>query len=261
MRFFLLTQPHMVIDAVKASVGSHSLNKEYDWYIKPNEDGAQPQGNEQAGFIKDYHTCYVGSPDEKVIYLTFDAGYENGNTASILDTLKKHNAPAAFFLVGSYFKRNPDLVKRMAAEGHLVCNHSMTHKNMAKITDFESYKAEIKKAEEVCLQETGCTMAPFFRPPEGKFSEQSLKYNQDLGYTTVFWSFAYVDWYNDKQPSEEEGMKKIIGRTHPGAIVLLHSNSKTNTRILDRVISKWEEMGYSLKSLNELVKNNKQGKT
>jgi peptidoglycan-N-acetylmuramic acid deacetylase len=249
----VLTVPHAVIEAVKTSSGGHALTKEYDWYIVPKESGMQPYPNEQAGFIKDYNAWYVGSDQERTIYLTFDAGYENGYTPAILDALKKHNAPAAFFLVGNYFKRNPELVQRMANEGHLVCNHSLTHKNMAKMTDFDTFKDEIQKNEALC-KDIGVEMAKFFRPPEGKFSEQALKFTQDLGYTTVFWSFAYVDWYNDKQPAEEEGIKKIEARTHPGAIVLLHSTSKTNSLILDRVLTNWEKMGYTLKSLNDFKK-------
>ncbi len=250
----LLTVPHAVIEAVETSSAGHSLNKEYDWYIVPKSGGAQPAPNEQATFIKDYKAWFVGAPDDKIIYLTFDAGYENGSTPIILDALKKHKAPAAFFLVANFIKRNPELVKRMADEGHLVCNHSYTHKNMAKLTDFEQFKNEVTKNEEVCREAAGVEMAKYFRPPEGKFSEQSIKYAEELGYTTVFWSFAYVDWYNDKQPAEEEAIQKIIGRTHPGAIVLLHSTSKTNGLILDRVLSKWEEMGYTLKSLDDFKK-------
>lgn len=251
---FLLVLPYLTEKALTAKTEGHSLQKEYDWYILPKNDNTQPSFNEHAGFIKEYKAIYIGNPNEKNIYLTFDAGYENGNMPTILDALKKHKAPAAFFLTGNYIKRNPELIKRMAQEGHLVCNHSMNHKDVAKITSYDAYSTEVLRLEEFCRETTGVEMAKYFRPPEGSFSELSLKYTQELGYTTVFWSFAYVDWYNDKQPTEEEGIKKILGRTHPGAILLLHATSATNGAILDRVITKWEEMGFILKSLDEFKK-------
>lgn len=250
--FFVL--PYLTENALPAKTGVHSLQKGYDWYVLPNNDRRQPSPNEQAGFIKGYNAIYIGNPNEKDIYLTFDAGYENGNMPEILDALKKHKAPAAFFLTGNYIKRNPDLVKRMAKEGHLVCNHSMHHKDMSNITSFNPYKTEVLSLEEYCKETTGVEMAKYFRPPAGRFSELALKYTQELGYITVFWSFAYVDWYDDKQPTESEGFKKIIGRIHPGAILLLHATSSTNAAILDRVISKCEEMGFAVKSLDEYKK-------
>ena len=143
----------------------------------------------------------------------------------------------------------------MVNEGHLVCNHSKNHLSMAQITDFEKFKSELTGVEEAYKELIGKDMPKYFRPPMGKFSEQSLKYTQDLGYSSIFWSFAYVDWYNDKQPTHEYAKDKIYTRTHPGAIVLLHPNSKTNTEILDEVITHWKEEGYSLKTLDYLTKN------
>lgn len=225
---------------------------EYSWYFKPRTDGEQPTPNTEASFFSKYGTYYVGKPQEKVIYLTFDAGYENGYTEKLLDTLKKHNAPAAFFVVKSYIKTNPDLVKRMVDEGHLVCNHSTTHPSMANITDFEKFSKELTAVDDAYKELIGKEMPKYFRPPMGKFSELSLKYTQKLGYKTIFWSFAYVDWLNDNQPTHEYAKTKIFTRTHPGAIVLLHPNSKTNCEVLDDVITEWKKQGYTLKSLDYL---------
>lgn len=228
--------------------------QEYNWYFNPRNDGKQPVPIQEASFFKKYNSYYVGDPNEKVLYLSFDAGYESGNTEQILDTLKKHNAPAQFFVVESYIRNNPELIKRMVDEGHLVCNHSKNHLSMASITDEEKFKKEIISVEEAYKEVTKKEMPKYFRPPMGKFSEQSLKSTQDLGYSSVFWSFAYVDWYENKQPTHEYAKDKIYTRTHPGAIILLHPNSKTNTEILDEVITHWESEGYTLKTLDYLTK-------
>lgn len=230
----------------------------YGWYYQPRTDGKQPNKNTELTFIYQYDGYDIGLPDEKIIYVTFDAGYENGYTSAILDTLKEHDVPAAFFMVGHYIESNPELIKRMVDEGHFVCNHTMHHKDMTKLTDFESFKKEITDLEELFYETTGQAMPKFYRPPEGKFSELSLKYAQQLGYSTVFWSFAYCDWYVDDQPSISFAMDKIISRTHPGEIVLLHTTSETNAEVLDDVITEWKSMGYRFESLNHLIRT-KQG--
>lgn len=226
----------------------------YSWYYMPRTDGVQPAPEAAFKFIYDYGAYSAGSPDQKIIYLTFDAGYENGYTPQILDTLKKHDVKAAFFLVEHYIETNPDLVRRMADEGHLVCNHSAHHKDMANMADFEQFKKEITDVENTFYETTGKHMPKYFRPPEGKFSERCLKYAQQLGFTTVFWSFAYKDWYTDDQPDPDSAFNTIISRTHPGMVALLHATSKTNAGVLDRVLTEWKDMGYTLKSLNYLVR-------
>lgn len=251
----LVSTNFYMLNKTKAKISDPNIStQEYSWYFNPRNDQKQPEPIKEANFFNKYSSYYVGNPNEKVIYLTFDAGYENGTTESILNTLKKHNAKAHFFVVESYIKNNPELVKRMEKEGHLVCNHSKTHPSMASINDFEKFKEEILSVEKTYKEVTGKEMPKYFRPPMGKFSEQSLKYTQDLGYNSVFWSFAYVDWYNDKQPTHEFAKDKIYTRTHPGAIVLLHPNSKTNTEILDEVITHWENEGYRLETLDYLTK-------
>ncbi len=244
-----------ILPKLKAQIYTTDLDcTEYNWYFNPRKDHKQPLPIKEADFFKNYNTFYAGDPDEKIIYLTFDSGYENGYTNHILDVLKKHNAPANFFVVESYIKNNPEIIKRMDLEGHLVCNHSVHHLSMASITDEEKFKSEILDVEKSYKEITKKEMPKYFRPPMGKFSEKSLKMTNDLGYKSIFWSFAYVDWYNDDQPTHEFAKEKIYSRTHPGAIVLLHSNSKTNSEILDEVISHWEKEGYTIKSLDNLNK-------
>lgn len=226
---------------------------EGNWGLSFQQEGEPPVANATADYLKQYNAYYAQNTEEKVLYLTFDAGYENGNTASILDALKKHNAPATFFLVGNYIETSPDLVKRMVAEGHTVGNHTYHHPDMSKISTQEAFEKELGDLEKLFEETTGQSMTRFYRPPQGKYSESNLKMANEMGYKTFFWSLAYVDWYENKQPTKEEAFKKLLGRIHPGAIVLLHSTSKTNGEILDELLSKWEEMGYQFKSLKELV--------
>lgn len=235
-----------VIEVIQSSA-------EGNWGLGFPKEGEPPVANVTADYLKQYNAYYVQNTKEKVLYLTFDAGYENGNTAAILDALKKHNAPATFFLVGTYIETSPDLVKRIIAEGHTVGNHTYHHPDMSKISTKESFEKELVNLEKLFEQTTGQTMTKFYRPPQGKYSENNLKMANEMGYKTFFWSLAYVDWYEDKQPTKEEAFKKLLGRIHPGAVVLLHSTSKTNGEILDELLSKWEEMGYQFKSLKELV--------
>ena len=230
-----------------------SASADGNWGLSFQQEGKPPVANASAEYLKQFNAYYADQTDEKVLYLTFDAGYENGNTPAILEALKKHNAPATFFLVGNYLETSPDLVKQMISDGHTVGNHTYHHPDMSKISTKESFSKELKELEELYQQVTGQTMKKFYRPPQGKYSESNLKMAQELGYSTFFWSLAYVDWYEDKQPTKEEAFKKLLGRVHPGAVVLLHSTSKTNGEILDELLTKWEEMGYRFGSLEELV--------
>ena len=224
-----------------------------NWGLSFQQEGKPPVGNATADYLEQFHAHYTGDTDEKVIYLTFDAGFENGNTPAILDALKKHQAPATFFVVGNYLETAPDLVKRMVAEGHTVANHTFHHPDMSKISSQETFGKELTSLESLYTQITGQPMKRYYRPPQGKYSEANLKMASDMGYHTFFWSLAYVDWYQDKQPSHEEAFKKLLGRIHPGAIVLLHSTSRTNGEIMDELLGKWEEMGYCFRSLDELA--------
>lgn len=222
------------------------------WGLSFRTEGMPPVGPANAATLAGLDAAYIGDTSQKTIYLTFDAGYENGCTAKILDTLKKHKVSAAFFLVGNYIERNADLVRRMAAEGHIVGNHTMHHPDMSKISDFSAFEKELASLEALYEKTTGEKMQKFYRPPQGNYSESNLKMAQQLGYKTVFWSLAYVDWNNDSQPTAEYAYSKLLPRTHNGAVVLLHSTSETNAAILDELLTKWEAMGYRFATIDEL---------
>ena len=229
------------------------VSAEGNWGLSFQEEGKPPVANASADYLKQFDAYYAQDTDDKVIYLTFDAGYENGNTPAILDALKKHSAPAAFFLVGNYLETSPELVKRMVAEGHTVGNHTYHHPDMSKISTPKTFSKELTDLEDLFLQITGQPMEKYYRPPQGKYSEANLQMAKDLGYRTFFWSLAYVDWYEDRQPSHEEALNKLTSRIHPGAVVLLHSTSKTNGKILDELLTRWEEMGYRFGRLSDLA--------
>ena len=230
-----------------------STSADGNWGLSFQQAGQPPVANATADYLKKFDAYYAEDTKEKVVYLTFDAGYENGNTAKILDALKKHKAPAAFFLVGNYLKTSPELVKRMVKEGHIVGNHTFHHPDMSQISTMETFSKELGDLEKLYQQTTGQEMKKFYRPPQGKYSEKNLEMAKQLGYHTIFWSLAYVDWYESQQPTREEAFKKLIPRVHPGAIVLLHSTSRTNAQILDELLTKWEELGYTFRSLDQLV--------
>ena len=222
------------------------------WGLSFREEGAAPLGNAGSEALKQYDAAYLGDPGEKVLYLTFDAGYENGCTAQILDTLKKHDVKAAFFLVGHYIEKNADLVRRMTEEGHTVGNHTMHHPDMSRLTDKAAFQKELTDLEDLYKEKTGQDLPKYYRPPQGLYSQENLKMARDLGYKTVFWSLAYVDWNNGAQPSREEAFAKLLPRTHNGAVVLLHSTSRTNAEILDELLTKWKAEGYTFGSLDAL---------
>ena len=223
-----------------------------NWGLSFQEEGQPPVANATAEELAGYNAFYADDTDEKVMYITFDAGYENGYTEKILDVLKKHQVKAAFFLVGNYIETSPELVKRMVEEGHLVGNHTYTHPDMSSISTVGSFEKELKQLEEKYREVIGKEMKKYYRPPQGKYSESNLKMASDMGYKTVFWSLAYVDWYESDQPTKEEAFEKLIPRAHPGAIVLLHSTSRTNSEILDELLTRWEDMGYEFRSVEEL---------
>ena len=223
-----------------------------DWGLRFSDEGQPPVGNASAEELAAYGAYYVAPTEEKIIYLTFDMGYENGYTETILETLAKHQAPAAFFLVGNYLTTQPELVKKLVEAGHVVGNHTWSHPDMGAITDPEAFAGELRQVEEAYTAITGQPLEKFYRPPQGKFSEQNLEQAREWGYTTVFWSLAYRDWVEEDQPSREEALSKLLPRIHPGAIVLLHPTSRTNAEILDELLTKYEEMGYRFGSLREL---------
>ena len=239
---------------MKKTVETVSVQNQADnWGLGFGEEGTQPTGNVTADELKKYNAWYVGDKSKNVIYLTFDCGYENGNTEPILDALKKHNAKATFFVVGHFLESAPDIVKRMEAEGHAVGNHTYHHPDMSSISDMTSFQKEMDDVASLYQTVTGKEMIKYYRPPQGKYSTKNLEMAKELGYHTFFWSLAYVDWNVDDQPTKEEAFDKLLTRIHPGAIVLLHSTSKTNGEILDELLTKWEEMGYTFAPLSELI--------
>lgn len=226
---------------------------EGNWGLSFQEEGQPPVANATAQELAQYNAYYADMTEDKVLYLTFDAGFENGNTPAILDALKKHNAPATFFVVGTYVTSNQELIQRMLEEGHTVGNHTYHHPDMSQIASKDAFEKELKDVETAYQEVTGKEMVKFYRPPQGKYSESNLQMAKELGYHTFFWSLAYVDWYENDQPTRDEAFEKLLGRIHPGAIVLLHSTSKTNAEILDELLTKWEEMGYTFQSLDQLI--------
>ena len=224
----------------------------YNWYCIRAINHMRRTAEPYFYFISYNGGAFIGKdPEEKVIYLTFDAGYENGNIAKILDVLKAHNATGAFFVLENIIKHDTELVRRMANEGHLICNHTAKHKDMTKMND-EQFAAELKKLEDVLMECVGVECAKFYRPPEGRFNEKNLKAANALGYKTVFWSLAYADWDNDKQPEKEKAKQLLLSNTHNGAVILLHPTSKTNADILDSLLTEWEKEGYRFGTLSEL---------
>lgn len=242
--------------AVALLLGLHIVSAETletaSWGLSYPVPGQIPKGPADAKTLSAYGAAYVGDGTEQVLYLTFDAGYENGCTAKILDVLKAHQAPAAFFLVGNYLEKNADLVRRMVAEGHTVGNHTMHHPDMSKLEVEEEFKKELEDLEKLYEQVTGEKMEKYYRPPQGNYSQKNLEMAQKMGYHTVFWSLAYVDWNNNAQPTADYAFSKLLPRTHNGAVVLLHSTSQTNAAILDELLTRWEEMGYTFAPISDL---------
>lgn len=194
----------------------------------------------------------LGNNEKKVIYLTFDEGYEAGYTPQILSTLKENQVTATFFITAHYVNTQPDLVQQMIDEGHIIGNHTVNHKSMPDLTE-EQIRTEVMDLHQVINEKFNYEMK-YIRPPKGEFSENTLQATNQLGYTTVMWSFAYEDWNEDKQHDEASAKKKILDNLHNGEIMLLHGNSKTNTNILDAVIKEAKNMGYEFKSLDEFEK-------
>ncbi len=223
-----------------------------NWGLGFGKDGEAPTANQTSEELQQYGAYYIGNQEDKKIYLTFDCGYENGYTGAVLDALKEAQVEATFFLVGNYLETEPELVKRMVEEGHVIGNHTYNHKDMSSLSE-EEFKTELCSFEDKLTEITGECSGMLYRPPQGKYSVKNLQMAKEMGYKTIFWSLAYVDWYDDDQPTKEEAFSKLLPRIHPGSIVLLHVTSKTNSEILPELIEKWKEMGYSFGSLEELT--------
>lgn len=230
----------------------------FSWFIKRNGN-CQPTLTKEQEIIHSYNAYFLDRSvndvcEKKIIYLTYDAGYENGNIEKTLDVLKMEDVPAAFFILDNILLKNSDLVTRMINEGHLVCNHTKNHRNLSHATK-EEINNNLSALEVLFEEKTGQKMKKYFRFPEGRYSENSLKTVSELGYKTFFWSFAYEDWDNSKQMPPEKAMKKVLANTHNGAIFLFHPTSETNVKILPSLIKEWKNQGYSFGTLDDLVNN------
>ena len=242
------------IIAAILNLSAHSQEKSsFSWYCKRAGEHKQPDLPQEFSFINDCGGYWIGSPDEKVVYLTFDAGYENGNVEKTLDVLKEKQVSGAFFVLLHLVQDESELVRRMAAEGHLVCNHTAHHKDMSKISDKSLFEKELRELEEAYRAVTGSEIGRFYRPPEGRFNRENLEMATEQGYKTVFWSFAYADWDNKNQPSLESAKQKILDNIHNGEVLLLHPTSTTNATILGEVIDILKSEGYRFGTLDELV--------
>ena len=242
-----------ILLVIAIHIFSTNVSANTNWGLHYPKENEQPTAPATSEHLKQFDAYFMSNNEDKVVYITFDAGYENSYTDEILDTLKKYEAPAAFFLVGTYIRANPELVKRMVDEGHIVANHTMSHPDMSKISSKESFAKELSQVEEIYKEVIGSDIPKFYRPPRGIYSEANLKLAQELGYKTIFWSAAYKDWEDKNQPSKQEAFSKLMPRLHPGMVLLLHNTSKTNSVILDELLSKYKEAGYEFRSIEELV--------
>ena len=243
----------MLTEGGAIETSSNVSAKKIEWGIKRNENHEQPDvGSENKKILEENNGICLGNKDKKILYLTFDEGYEAGYTKKILEILKENNVKAAFFITAHYLNTQEELVKQMIDEGHIVGNHTVNHKSMPSLKE-EEIKKEVMDLHTSIYEKFGYEMK-YIRPPKGEFSEKSIKYTNTLGYKTVMWSFAYEDWNEKKQPEEAKSKEKIVNNFHNGEIILLHGNSQTNTNILDSIIKEAKNKGYVFKSLDEFEK-------
>lgn len=233
-----------------ATSSSNLSTKKIEWGIKRNDNHEQPDlGSKNKSILDSYKGISMGNVESKKVYLTFDEGYEAGYTPKILEVLKQNEVKATFFITAHYLNTQETLVKQMIDEGHIVGNHTVNHKSMPSLT-LEQIKTEVMDLHKAIYEKFGYEMK-YIRPPKGEYSEQTVAYCNNLGYTTVMWSFAYDDWNENAQKGEEYAKKKILDNIHNGAVILLHGNSKDNTNVLDYCIKEIKNMGYEFASLDE----------
>ncbi len=239
-------------------ISVNAVGKAASWYCVRRKDHSQPELPSELNFTRGYDVFWIDEQNnsfdssDKVIYLTFDAGYENGNIEKIIDVLKEENVQASFFILDNMIIKNEKLVQRMIDEGHTVANHTLKHKDMTKLNSIEEVAKELGDLEALYESAYGVKMPKLYRPPEGKLSEESLKWAQELGYKAVMWSFAYADWDNGKQPSREYAMKKIMDNLHNGEVMLLHPTSSTNAQIMKDMIKELKSKGFRFATVEEL---------
>ena len=246
----------LIICIINTFTLTASAASSYEWYVKRNGN-RRPESPIEESLLNKYNSYYIDnklsdSSEVKKLYLTFDSGYENGNTEKILNVLKEKNVPAAFFILDRIPLKHKELLYRMKSEGHTVCNHTKNHKDISQMSA-EEIKNNLLDLERIYEEKTGEKLSKYFRFPEGKYSEESLSVIKELGYKTIFWSLAYADWDNTKQPDPNKAMKIILDNTHNGAVILLHPTSETNAKILPQLIDEWRSQGYTFGTLDELT--------
>ena len=251
---FLAKLPDKTVATSNVDVRIESLtNKKIGWGIKRNNNHTQPDvGSKNKEIMDKYNGLYMGNNQKKLVYLTFDLGYEAGYTSKILEVLKQNNVKATFFITAHSVNTEPELVKQMIDEGHIIGNHTVNHKSMPDCS-LDTIKKEVMDLHTSIKEKFNYEMK-FIRPPKGEYSERTVAYTNTLGYTSVMWSFAYDDWDENKQGREEYGKKKILDNLHNGEIILLHATSKDNSNILDDVIKQAKEQGYEFKNIDEFEK-------
>jgi peptidoglycan-N-acetylmuramic acid deacetylase len=248
-----VTPPAATPAVVKPAPESAPVSaKSLSWWFTRNQQHQIPSINQDIAQLLAQNNAFYALPNNnKKIYLTFDCGYELGNTATILDILGRHQVKAAFFITGQFIQTEPDLVKRMQSSGYLVCNHTWNHPDLASLSQ-DNFNKEIKSLEQKYFELTGSPMARYLRPPMGDYSPESLKWANELGYTTVFWSIAFEDWDPNKQPGADFSHKHVLDNIHPGAVILLHVVSKSDTEALEQIITDLEAQGYAFSTFNSL---------
>ena len=224
----------------------------FGWGFSKNKNHKQPYIGKYLDEIKDTNSYYVGDENIKKVYLTFDAGYDNGNLEKILNTLKEKDVQATFFITGDFLNRFSDLTIKINNDGHLIGNHTWSHANITKLNKDDIFN-ELKKVEHKFYEITGDKIDPFFRPPAGVFNNRSLNVIKEYGYNTIFWSIAYKDWETNKTKDINVSVNSVIDNLHNGAIILLHTVSNENVIALPIIIDKIREEGYEIASLNDLV--------
>lgn len=247
----------MVFSLFTAAAEAASMGKPYHFGFKKGKNGQSASINEE-GFkpiVQKHGAIFLGDTSRKELYLTFDNGYENGYTAKVLDVLKAKQVPAIFFVTGHFVKDQPDLIKRMVAEGHLVGNHSWSHPDMTRISP-EKIREELHRVKEEVANLTEQKEMHYLRPPRGIFSDRMLGVSRELGYTNVFWSIAYMDWDVKRQKGANYAYQKVMSQLHPGAVILLHSISRDNAEALGKIIDDARSQGYEFKRLDQMAVKN-----
>lgn len=224
----------------------------YGWGYKKNNDHKVPDVGKYEQMLQAYEAFYVDPSGEKVIYLTFDNGYETGHTATILDVLAEEQVPATFFVTGHYVAEEPELIQRMVKDGHIIGNHSYNHPDFTKLSK-RTMEEELRRLEKEVAEITEQKEMNYVRPPRGTFNEQTLRWAEEFGYIHIFWSLAFKDWLEDDQKGWRYAYDQVMDQVHPGAIILLHTVAKDNADALQKIIKDLKKKGYTFKSLDDLI--------